>query len=382
MKHVVILGAGFAGVRLARKINKLEGIRVTLVNDSESFRYYPALYRAAIGENSSIALISLPWMLLGLENVELKIGKAVKLDSIHKFVELENGESIPYDEIVCSLGSVTTFFNIEGLHDRAYGIKSSEEITALRVHMEKIVTSKKYDEHNYVIVGGGPTGVELAASFGSYVKKLKKKHRASAHGLKIWLVEGSDRILPMMSEKTSKSSTRKLSKLKVRLLLSTKVTAENTRGLKTDKGLITTHTVIWTAGTACNPFFRDNQQTFTLNERGRVVVNHHLQAGTSIYVIGDSVAVPYAGLAYTAIKHADFVAKDIKRRMESGKRKNHKPKAPVMVIPVGPSFAVMEYRKIALSGKIFIYLRSVADLIGYSDVMGWIKAYSIWSNSK
>jgi NADH dehydrogenase len=382
MKHVLILGAGFAGVRLARKINKLHGVKVTLVNDSDSFRYYPALYRTAVGENSSVALISLPWILLGLENVELKIGKAIKVDSIHKSVELESGEKVTYDELVCALGSVTTFFNIEGLHERAYGIKSGEEIITLRDHMESIVVSKNYDEHNYVIVGGGPTGVELAASFGAYVKKLKKKHKISSHGLKIWLVEGGDRVLPMMSTKTSKSAKKTLAKLKVHLLLSTKVTAENARGLKTDKGLITTHTVIWTAGTACNPFFRENQQTFTLNERGRVVVNHHLQAQPSIYVIGDNAAVPYSGLAYTAIKHADYVAKDLRSRMQSGKRKNHKPKAPIMVIPVGPSDAVMEYRKIALSGKLFTYLRSLADLIGYSDVMGWIKAYSIWSNSK
>jgi NADH:ubiquinone reductase (H+-translocating) len=133
MKKVVIIGGGFGGVRLARLLARKHA-QVTLVNDSPDFRYSPALYRAATGKKMASARLPLDWMLLDAPSVNIKIDKAVSIDATKHEITLASGEKVlTYDYASFALGSITTYFNIEGLHEHAYGIKSADEIKRLRV---------------------------------------------------------------------------------------------------------------------------------------------------------------------------------------------------------------------------------------------------------
>lgn len=381
MKQVLIIGGGFAGVRVSRRLKNQANIRVTIVNEDEDFRYCPALYRAVTGFKLGTARLPLEWMLLDSSNVDLIVGKAVRLDRKKKQVILQDNRALPYDYVVFALGSVTTYFDIEGLHEHAYGIKTSQEIIQLREHLhEKMIENSKLIE-NYVIVGAGPSGVELAGALGSYLQKIARRHRVKNPNLTIWLVDAAPRILPQMHERVSRVVAKRMKKLGIKLELDTKVEAENLESLSTSAGKIKTHTVIWTAGAMNNPFFAENKESFSLNKRNKVVVDSHLQVVKNVYVIGDNAATKFSGTAMTAIKHGNFAAKDIIALVNNKDRPRKYESHPVQIVPTGKKWAIMQYRKFVLYGRPVSYLRKIADYIGYSDVMGYARALTIWTNS-
>lgn len=381
MKQVVIIGGGFAGIRTARQLKKQKDVFVTIVNDGVDFRYCPALYRAATGFKLGAARLPLEWMLLDNSNTALVINRAVTINPEKKQIVLQDKTSLDYDYLVCALGSETTYFNIEGMHEHSYGIKSAEEILEFRKHLHSKIESSSEIDENYVIVGAGPTGVELAAALGAYLTKIAKSHKAKKHKVKIWLVEAGNRVLPQMDSKTSRIVHKHLEKKGVKILVNTKVESETVKMLKTSGGNIKTNTVIWTAGYVNNKFYRENSSIFEFAKNGKVKVDKHLTVFNSVYVAGDNAYTPYSGTALTAIRHGNFVAKDISARLEHKKRPTKYESKPVVVIPVGKNWAIMQYGKLVLYGKIASIIRGVADYVGYSDVLGYGRALTIWSNS-
>ncbi|MEI7632403.1 MAG: FAD-dependent oxidoreductase [bacterium] len=382
MKHVVIAGGGFAGVSLARKLKSQKDITVTIINKSSDFRYYPALYRAATGLKLGTARLPLEWMLIDTPRTKLVIDTVAKIDPAHKTIDTLSGQKISYDYAVIALGSVTTYFNIQGLPENSYGIKSPDEIIKLRTHLHDKISQKSDADENYVIVGAGPTGAELAGGLGVYVKLITKKHKIKKHRVKIWLVEAGPRILPQLSEEAARAVHKRLNKLGVNILVNTAVSKETVHTLKTSSGTIKTNTVIWTAGTANNPFFEQNSQYFNLNPKGRVIVNKHLQVQDNIYVIGDNAATPNSGLAITAVRHAKFVADDLVAHLKKKKRPKKYESSGIQVIPVGKGWAVLQFKNFVISGRLISLVRIAADYIGYSDVLGKLKAFTVWSNTE
>ncbi|MDQ3093886.1 MAG: FAD-dependent oxidoreductase [bacterium] len=381
MRHLVIVGGGFGGVRLARRLRKEKNIYTTIVNNGDEFRYCPALYRSATGRKMGVSRLPLEWMLLDIPNVSLRQDTASTVDLKAKRLGLESGEVIEYDDIVFSMGVMSTFFNIRGFHEFAYGMKTPEEVIKLRNHLHDTLLLDDEASRNFVIVGGGPTGVELAAGMGDYLKKIAKKHHRSRRKINIWLVEGAPRLIPVMSERAGRLASKRLKMLGVKIHLNTKVTAGKLKELRTSEGPIPTHAIIWTAGAINNPFFADKADIFPIGERNKISVNKHLQVHSNTYVIGDNAATKFSGLAYTAIKDADFVAKDIKARLKGSERPEYKPHTPIQIIPVGDRYAILQRGSITLGGIIPAILRRLADFIGYADVMGPLRAMTIWRAS-
>ena len=382
MKQLVIVGGGFAGVRVARQLRKQKDISVTLVNESEDFRYCPALYRAATGFKLGTARLPLEWMLLDSVNADLVVGKAKSIDTRKKTILLEDKSKLHYDFAVLAMGSVTTYFNIEGLHEHSYGIKTAEEVMKLREHLHDKIAAKSQLEENYVIVGAGPTGVELAGALGAYLQKIARRHKAKHHNINIWLIEAAPRLLPQMNDRASSVAHRRLTKLGVKIALNTQVKGETIRTLKTSAGSIKSHTVIWTAGSANSPFFAQNKKQFRLNQKGKVLVDEYLRSHPDVYVIGDNAATQFSGTALTAIRHGNFAAKDIRARIRHSPRPHKYESHPVQVVPAGKAWAVLQYRSLVLHGRIASWIRKVADYVGYSDVLGYLRALTIWSNSE
>lgn len=383
MKHIVIAGAGFSGVRLARQLRKLSGdVRVTLINNSEDFRYSPALYRAVTGFKVGTARLPLEWMLLDSSNTNLVIGHVEKLDKDKKTIHLADGQAIQYDWVVMALGAVTTYFDIDGLHEHSYGVKTFEEIFELKHHIHDDLVNKTVADQNFVVVGAGPTGVELAGALGTYLKRIAKRHKIKHPHIQVYLVEAGPRILPQLSEKASKKVHRRLAEhLGIHVLTNTMVRSETAQTLKTSTGTIKTHDVIWTAGTSNNPLFKQHGDMFSFNNRGKINVNKHLQVASDIYVCGDNAATKFSGLAATAIRHANYIAKDIKARVRHKKRPMFRPKHPIQVVPAGNKWAVLQYRNFVLTGKIVGLVRRAADVVGYTDVLGILKAMTIWKET-
>lgn len=381
MKHVVIAGGGFAGVRLARQLRKQKRVRVTLINESEDFRYSPALYRAATGFKIGMARLPLEWMLLDSSNINLVIGTVSKVDEKNKTIKLSDGQVIEYDYAVMALGAVTTYFNIDGLVKHSYGVKTFEEIIALKHHIHDDLISKPEEGQNYVIAGAGPTGVELAGALGSYLQRISKRHGIEHPHIQVYLVEAGPRILPQLSARAAAKVDHRLRKLGINILTDTMVKSETAHTLMTSTGSIKTDDVIWTAGTTNNPLFAEHANIFTLGKRGKVVVDKHLQASKDIYVCGDNAATEFSGLAVTAIRHANYLAKDIKARTKHKRRPVQKDKHPMQVVPAGRRWSVFQYRGLVLSGNLISLVRRAADIVGYTDMLGPLKALTIWKES-
>jgi NADH:ubiquinone reductase (H+-translocating) len=383
MKHVVIVGAGFAGVKTARELAKSpELFRVTLISDEDCFRYYPALYRTATGHSKRESCISIDLLLHDLKNVTFQQGRAISIDRKTRTITLEDGAKVSYDYAVFALGVVTSYFGIPGMEKYSHGLKTVEQIDQLRHDLhEEFIDDKKPDK-NYVVAGAGPTGVELSASLRNYLQQIARWHHARSNKITLELIEAAPRVTPRLSERASRILTKRLTKLGVKVMTGKKVQGETPETLMVDGRPLSTHTVIWTAGVTNNPFYAANKQQFTLSDRGRVKVDEHMRVDSHVYVAGDNADMPHAGLALTAVRDARYVARDMVRREKGRKSKPYHQKLAVSVIPAGDGWALVEYGPIVFGGWIGGLLRWVADLVAYHDIMPLGDAISIWRDSK
>ena len=378
-RHVLILGGGFAGLRTVRNLRKYpKHIDVTLITDSTTFRYSPALYRSATGFRMRESIIPISKIVKKYANINLVHQKIESIDRTKKIVKTIDGKTYSYDKVVLCLGVVTSYFGIPGLDEYSFNIKTPEGLQKLKTHLHKTLSDTGAPDTNYVVVGGGPTGVELSAALARYLKNIVRRHKVKNHSISIELIEAAPRLLPALNERASFLTARRLSKLGVEIMVGEAVKGETRATIKLAERSIPSHTVIWTAGVTNNPFFKQNLNEFSLNERGKVVVNEYMQVDEDTYVIGDNAGTPFGGLAQTAIRDANYTSKQIIRQFKGRPLYSYKQKKPTNIVPAGEYWSILQYNNFVIGGKIPALLRSLADLIGYTDIMGFASAYLIW----
>ena len=376
--QITIVGGGFGGVMAALTLSKKKNAHITLITDKPDFQYYPALYGTATGASHSQSWIPLGEIFAGHDNIDVVIDSVTRLNKAEKTIATASGATHKYNKLVLSLGSVTTYFGIPGLNDYAYGIKSHDEITRLKQHLLEEFSKPDGADKDFLIVGAGPTGVELASGLGTYLKHLKKRFRQHEPRITISIIEAAPRVLPRMSEKSSALVAARLKKLHVHVELNKKVEEETADSLIVNGKPIKSHTVIWTSGVANNPFFKANADQFELSPNGKVVVDAHLRSGQDVYVIGDNAFTQWSGLAQTAVRDGIFVAKHI----TGASKKKYVAKLPAVVVPIGENWAVFEYKKIRFGGRLGSLIRSAADFVGYNDILPFSQALGVWRAQK
>jgi NADH dehydrogenase len=376
--NITIVGGGFGGVKAALELAKHANNQITLISDKPDFQYYPALYGTATGGSHLQSWVPLSEIFANYLNITVQLDAIETIDKTRKTLTGTSGVVYTYETVILALGSVTTYFGIDGLETFAYGIKSAKEIDHLKQHLYAEFTEKGRIDGNFVIVGAGPTGVELAAALGSYLRRLADHYGKPSHDMKISLVEAAPRVLPKMSEKTSHKVARRLHKLGVHVEVDKKVESATVDTLMVSGKPIKTHTVIWTSGVANHPFYKNNAAQFQLARNGRVIVDEHMQIGEHVYVIGDNAVTPFGGLAQTALHDALFVSRDIQRVVRGKSRRSYKAVMPPSVVPVGENWAVFEWHKIHLYGWLASLIRRAADFIGYNDILPLGQALGVW----
>lgn len=375
-ERVLIVGGGFGGVKAALELAENEHLAVTLLSDQTNLRYYPTLYHTATGgrhANSSIPLEKL----FRNKNIATAQGKAVGLDRKAKTITTDDGRAFPFDTLILALGVVTNYFGIEGLQEYSYGIKSLEEAERLKAHMHQQLVDENKPDLNYVIIGAGPTGIELAGALPEYLHYLMRNHNIKGRAVHIDLIEAMPRLLPRMPRDTSRMVKRRLKRLGVKLYTGTAVQSESADELTMNGKPVRSHTVIWTAGVTNHPFFKDND--FALTKRGKVSVDAYLQAEENIFVIGDNANTPYSGMAQTAIVDAVFVARNLKRRSAGKDFKSYGVHKPITVIPVGERWAMVLWGKLRMYGWLGWVLRELGDIKGFLDYEPLPKALEQWA---
>lgn len=342
-----------------------------VVSKEPTFHYYPSLYHTATGGSRIVSSIPLG-ELFGGKPIQLTIDEAVKIDHKKKTVTLLSKAKLEYDVVIIALGMITNFFGIHGLEEHSLTVKSIDRVEKLKTYLQKQLTDERKPDLNYVLIGGGATGVEYAGALPQYLRELMKKHRVRNRRINIELVEAKPQILPQLPPAVSKRIAKRLRKLGVKVMTNKTVDKATADRLVVSGKAIMSRTIIWTAGVTNNPFFKNNG--FTLNERGKVVVDQFMRAFPDVYVLGDNADTKYSGLAQTALHDAITVADNLIRLREKRAPRPYKPKRPVYVIPVGRNWAAVVWGRLHFYGRLGWVLRLAADWIGYRDLEPWWKA--------
>ncbi len=375
-QKVLIVGGGFGGIKAAMELAEhSDRFDITLLSDQTHFRYYPSLYRTATGgtiAGSSIALASL----FEDKAVVVKQGEAVTLERMAHTVTLRGGQALQYDTLILSLGVVTNYFGIPGMEKFSYSIKTLNEIKRFKDHLHQQLEDDRRPDLNYVIVGAGPTGIELAGALPEYLRQIMANHGIKHRAIHIDLIEAAPRLLPRMPKDTSRMVARRLRRVGVTLYTGKTVEGVSGDQLTVSGKPIRSHTVIWTAGVTAHPFFKANG--FTMTPRGKVSTDMYLQAEDDIYVIGDNANTPYSGMAQTALLDGIYVAKSLIRKADDRDPPSYKVKKPIIVIPVGERWATVLWGKTRIYGWLGWVLRELSDLVAFADYEPWWKAGRHW----
>lgn len=374
-QKIVICGGGFGGVKAALVLSNDSRFDITLISDHVDFRYYPTLFRTATGGKRMISSIPLA-EIFAEKHVKVVIDEFKSINREAKSVSTAGGKTFEYHSLILGLGVQTNYFGISGLKEYSFGIKTLDDAEELKQHLHQQLIDEKKLDLNYVVIGGGPTGVELAGALTHYLKRISKQHDIRKRDIHVCLVEAAPRLLPRMPKDISISVKRRLRKQGVKFFLKSSVQAETIDELMVNGKPIRSHTVIWTAGVANHPLF--STQGFQLSKKGKVRVDQYLQAEPSIYVIGDNADTPYSGLAQVALHDGGFVAENLIRQMNREDGVPYHAKKPIYVFPAGDHWAAVLWGKFRLYGRLGWMLRKAADLRAYHDFEPWQMATRRW----
>jgi NADH dehydrogenase len=378
--QVVVVGGGFGGVKTALLLANKPGIEVILVTPKTNFEYHGALYRSATGHSPLEVVLPLRDIFKRAKNVKIFYDKVVSLN-IHKQVLFgESGQAYPYDNVVFAMGNVVNYFDIDGMDRHSHPMDTIGNTMQLRQEIMRLVrTAGSNHTIRFAVIGGGATGVELAAELPSFIRRVVKRYALGKRKVEIVLVEGAPRVLPMLQERASAKVAQRLRKLGIHLQLSTKVNACKSGSVCLSVGDLRADLIIWTAGSKIAPFFSQYPDIFQL-EKGRVHVDEHLRVfgHKHLYVIGDNAATPYSGMAQTALHDAKYVAATLIRENQGKPARKYQARHPLYVVPVGPRWAIVQTKKKILGGYRGWRIRRHADLWIFRNFEPYGKAIVTW----
>jgi NADH dehydrogenase len=386
-KRILIVGGGFGGVRVALDLAKqnLPNTRIVLVSNSHHFVYTPTLYKLATGASPLETCIPLS-DIFEHTHVEVLVDTIEKGSTIEKVLVGKSGSRYQYDFLVLALGSESTYYNIPGIAENALTLKDVETTLRLKSHVHQLFASAKglstgslMSQFQFVVVGGGPAGVELASVIREYTRALAIRHSIPKKFVTVDILQATPRLLPTMNEEVSRRVTQKLNMLGINIILGKPVTGEDVSGVYLKDIKLNAKTIIWTAGVRASHVYT-TIEGLTLEKNGRVIVDEHLQAinTQNVFVIGDSASTPHAGTAQTANYDGAYVPRVIEAILGKTELPLYTPKQTPYVIPLGKNWAVLTYKDIVLSGWIIRVLRECIDLRFFLSILPIQKAFAVW----
>lgn len=378
--RVVIVGGGFGGVKAALNLANKPGFDVQLISDNTHFEYHGALYRSAVGHSPMEVVIPLKEIFKDAKNVELILDSAGFVDAQKKRIGSLMGNIYSYDTAIFSLGNTVNYFNISGLKHHTETMHDIPSTIKLRRSLVQLLKKPRSHPVRIAIVGAGASGVELAGEMNTFAQFVAKKYGIKPDRVKVVLVDGADRILPMLSPKASEKVTKRLQQLGVEVHLN--ITVENCKEgvVCLSAGNLNADLIIWTAGSKPVDFYAKNPSVFTLGRGGRVTVNDHLnaQGHKDIYVLGDNADTPYSGMAQTALYDANFVTKNLLKESRHRAKSKYRAKRPLYVITAGSKWAVVQEGRKITTGYRGWLIRRKADLWIFKNFQPYEQAIKTW----
>lgn len=398
-EKIVVLGGGFAGLNFVKRIDK-EKYDVALV-DRHNYHTFPPLFYQVASSELDPTSICFPFRRelskRKLRDVRFHIGNVEQVDVENKCV-ITNYEKISYDKLVIALGTTNNFFGNTELVDEVYTLKSTDE--AIRIRNEILIRCERAaveaDEEkrrrmlSFVVVGGGPAGVEIAGAIGELKRYILKRDypEIPTDNLNITIVEGSDKLLGTMSAEASATALKDLKQLMVNVELGRLMKTYKDNVLTFDDGsTLYSEMVIWTAGVTGSPVEIKGSE-YQIGRGGRFATDDYCRVNglDNVFAIGDINLLPtekfpkgLPQLAQVAIQQGKYLAKNLNKGLWD-KPFEYVDKGSMATI--GRNRAVADLKKLHLSGFIawlawmFIHLISLLGMRSKMSVlMSWVWAY-------
>jgi NADH dehydrogenase len=331
--RVVIVGGGFGGITAARALKRAP-IELTVIDRRNHHLFQPLLYQVASAAlNPSDIAAPIRRILRHQRNASVVLGEAVAIDTRRKVVQLrDNRSEIAYDYLIVATGAMHSYFGHDEWREPAPGLKTLENAVEIR---RRVLVAYEAAEREtdpaeitnwmtFVIIGAGPTGVEMAGALGEIARGVLERdfRRIDPGRARIVLIEAGPKVLPAMSGQASAAARRQLERLGVEVVTDSPVTAVDDRGVMHGGRRLDSRTVIWAAGVAASPLGKALGATtdVKLDRAGRVIVNQDLSVpgADGVYVIGDLASItslgnPVPGMAPAAMQEGRHAAKNIMR---------------------------------------------------------------------
>ena len=395
--HVVIVGSGFGGLAAAKALRR-HPLRVTILDRHNYHLFQPLLYQVATATLSPGDIAApIRWIFRKSPNVRVLLGEAVSIDTRRKRVVLADGV-LDYDFLVVATGASHTYFGHDAWAGHAPGLKTLED--ALEIRRRVLLAFERAERESdvasqqrlltFVLVGGGPTGVELAGTLAEIARKtLRHEFRSIDPGqARIVLVEAGPTILASFPAKLRDAARRSLRRLRVEVREATMVTGVDEQGVMLGDERLVAGTVLWTAGVAASPLVATLQGP--MDRAGRVLVESDLSVPgcPNVFVIGDAAAVmdargqPLPGVAQVAMQQARHAARMIVGRMRGAQPAvfTYRDKGNMAI--VGRRAAIADLGWIRFSGTIAWLawlLLHIVELVGFRNrvavLLEWAIAY-------
>ena len=366
MKQVLIVGGGFAGLNAAKVLGGKPGVEVTIVDRRNHHLFQPLLYQVAMA-GLSPADIAAPirGLLSAFANIRVLLGTVVALDLDRKTATCDIGE-FSFDYLILACGSTHSYFGHPEWEKYAPGLKTLEDATEIR---RRVLTAfeeaeRISDEHQrrrlltFVVVGGGPTGVELAGAIGEMSRyTLARDFRSiSSNSAKVVLVEAGPRILAAFSEQQSAQAARDLERLGVEVRIRTSVTSIDANGAQLGGDRLEAATILWAAGVQASPLGK--LAGLETDTQGRVIVEKDLTAkgNPNVFIAGDQARFvhqtgkPLPGTAPVAMQQGRYIAASILSDLRGEAREEFHFVDKGQMATIGRSRAVLEMGSLKLSG--------------------------------
>ena len=393
-KHAVVIGAGFGGLACAKKLRKSPSYSVTLIDRNPYQLFSPLLYQvstASLPEDD----IAFP-VRTAYRDVQFVRAEVTNIDATKKEIALSNGKTISYDDLILAVGSEGTTFGIPGVAENAFQMKSVSDARQIRHSLLSTYENVEdgllpLESLNVVIVGGGPTGVELAGAVKELQHEIRREFEHIAPKATVTLLEAGPRLLPTFHPHSSKYTLKTLTKMGVHVEVDAAVVEATSRSLRLKDGReIVAGTRIWAAGVVAPPHWKFLGET----DRGnRIKVNPHLQISDSIWVVGDVASFPNSDgrplpmVAPVAIQQGKHVARQIRRREANTSLEVFKYRDKGQMATIGRRKAVVEMRPWLRFQGSLAWLTWLALHLAYlsggrnrtSIFADWIWNYLVWT---
>ncbi|HUE86226.1 MAG TPA: NAD(P)/FAD-dependent oxidoreductase [Vicinamibacterales bacterium] len=400
--HVVIVGAGFAGLDAARALRRAD-VDITVVDRYNHHVFQPLLYQVATAGLSPGDIASpIRWILRRQPNVRVLLATATEVDAAGKAVVFEDGTRLAFDYLILAPGAAHSYFGRDEWAAHAPGLKTLDD--ALELRRQLLLAFEEAERHperrrhllTFVLIGGGPTGVELAGALAEIARHtLREEFKAIApESARIILMEAGPSILPTFPESLRASARRALRKLGVEVWEQAKVTAIERDAVTVGETRTAAHTIVWAAGVAGAPLGASLE--VALDRSGRVVVEEDLSVPghPAIFVAGDLAGFTHQGgeqlpgVAQVAKQQGVHAARNIMRRLAQQETMPFRYRDRGQMAAVGRAHALADFGWSRFSGfvgwMLWLFVH-ILLLVGFrnrlSVLLEWAVSYTTYQRS-